>query len=149
MVAPDQRGYGRTTGWDRSYDGDVASFRLFNLVCDTLGLVAALGYRSVAAVIGHDFGSSVAAWCALLRPDVFPAVVMMSAPFPGPPSLNAGAPSGETIHAALDNMFEKIEALPSRKSGDPHPFVNKDDVDRFSSIVIECAEAKLAWAASH
>jgi hypothetical protein len=25
VVAPDQRGYGRTTGWDRSYDGDVAS----------------------------------------------------------------------------------------------------------------------------
>jgi alpha/beta hydrolase fold len=35
VVAPDQRGYGRTTGWDRSYDGDVASFRLFNLVRDT------------------------------------------------------------------------------------------------------------------
>jgi pimeloyl-ACP methyl ester carboxylesterase len=34
VVAPDQRGYGRTTGWDRSYDGDVASFRLFNLVRD-------------------------------------------------------------------------------------------------------------------
>jgi pimeloyl-ACP methyl ester carboxylesterase len=40
VVAPDQRGYGRTTGWDRSYDGDVASFRLFNLVRDALGLVA-------------------------------------------------------------------------------------------------------------
>ena len=47
LVAPDQRGYGRTAGWDRSYDGDVASFRLFNLVRDALGLVAALGYRSV------------------------------------------------------------------------------------------------------
>jgi pimeloyl-ACP methyl ester carboxylesterase len=104
VVAPDQRGYGRTTGWDRSYDGDVALFRLFNLVRDTLGLVAALGYRSVAAVIGHDFGSPVAAWCALLRPDVFPAVAMMSAPFPGPPSLNAGSPSGENIHAALAKL---------------------------------------------
>ena len=102
IVAPDQRGYGRTTGWDGSYDGDVASFRLFNLVRDVLGLVTALGYRSVAAVIGHDFGSPVAAWCALLRPDVFPAVVMMSAPFPGSPSLNASAPSGENIHAKLD-----------------------------------------------
>lgn len=104
VVAPDQRGYGRTTGWDRSYDGDVASFRLFNLVRDALGLVAALGYSSVAAVIGHDFGSPVAAWCALLRPDVFPAVAMMSAPFPGPPSLNAGASSGENIHAALAKL---------------------------------------------
>src|SRR5262245_45213760 len=61
VVAPDQRGYGRTTGWDRDDDGDVASFRLFNLVRDAFGLVAALGYSSVAAVIGHDFGSPVAA----------------------------------------------------------------------------------------
>ena len=42
---------------------------------------------SVAAVIGHDFGSPVAAWCALVRPDVFRSVVMMSAPFAGPPPL--------------------------------------------------------------
>ena len=24
VIAPDQRGYGRTTGWDASYDGDLA-----------------------------------------------------------------------------------------------------------------------------
>src|SRR5262245_56768797 len=57
VVAPDLRGYGRTTGWDANYDGDLAPFRLLNLVRDTQGLVAALGYRSVAAVVGHDFGS--------------------------------------------------------------------------------------------
>ena len=85
VIAPDQRGYGRTTGWDPDYDGDLASFRLTNLVRDALGLVSAFGYRSVDAVIGHDFGSSVAAWCALIRPDVFRSVVMMSAPFGGPP----------------------------------------------------------------
>src|ERR1700755_1766657 len=28
VVAPDQRGYGRTTGWDHTYDGDLDSFRL-------------------------------------------------------------------------------------------------------------------------
>jgi pimeloyl-ACP methyl ester carboxylesterase len=87
VVAPDQRGYGRTTGWDGSYDGDVGSFRLTNLARDVIGLVAALGYRSVAAVVGHDFGSPVAAWCALLRPDVFRSVVLLSAPFAGPPKL--------------------------------------------------------------
>jgi pimeloyl-ACP methyl ester carboxylesterase len=87
VIAPDQRGYGRTTGWDADYDGDLASFRLFNLVRDALGLVAALGYRSVAAVVGHDFGAPVAAWCALLRPDVFRSVALMSAPFAGPPAL--------------------------------------------------------------
>ncbi len=55
VVAPDQRGYGRTTGWDGNYDIDVSSYRLFNLVKDTLALVYALGYHSVAAVVGHDF----------------------------------------------------------------------------------------------
>jgi len=54
-----------------------------------------------------------------------------------------------SIHAALDNMFAKIDALHSRKPGDPHPFVSKDDVDRFSTIIIECGEAKLAWANSN
>jgi pimeloyl-ACP methyl ester carboxylesterase len=110
VVAPDQRGYGRTTGWDGAYDGDLASFRMLNLVRDAMGLVAALGYREVAAVIGHDFGSPVAAWCALLRPDVFRSVALMSAPFPGPPSLPfdtdrapsvAGRPFLETLDGGL------------------------------------------------
>ena len=87
VVAPDQRGYGRTTGWDGRYDGDLASFRLLNLVKDTVSLMYALGYRSVACVVGHDFGSSVAAWCALVRPDIFRSVVLMSAPFAGAPTL--------------------------------------------------------------
>jgi pimeloyl-ACP methyl ester carboxylesterase len=87
LVAPDQRGYGRTTGWDDAYDGDLDSFRLPNLVRDALGLVSPLGYRSVAAVVGHDFGSPVAAYCAVIQPDVFRSVALMSAPFAGSPEL--------------------------------------------------------------
>jgi pimeloyl-ACP methyl ester carboxylesterase len=105
VVAPDQRGYGRTTGWDADYDGDLSQFRLLNAVRDALGLVAALGYRSVAAVVGHDFGASVAAWCALVRPDVFRSVALMSAPFAGPPELPFDTPppaaTGPSIHEAL------------------------------------------------
>jgi len=37
VVAPDQRGYGRTTGWDPDYDGDLGSFRILNAVRDALG----------------------------------------------------------------------------------------------------------------
>ncbi|HEX2942371.1 MAG TPA: alpha/beta hydrolase [Rhodopila sp.] len=102
VIAPDQRGYGRTTGWDPAYDGDVASFRLTNLVRDMVGLLAALGLPSVKAVVGHDFGASVAAWCALLRPDIFRSVVLMSAPFAGPPALNA--PIAGDIHRALATL---------------------------------------------
>src|SRR6266849_1527999 len=87
VVAPDQRGYGRTTGWDADYDDDLASFRILNAVRDAVGLVSAFGYREVALVAGHDFGASVAAWCALVRPDIFRSVALMSAPFAGPPAL--------------------------------------------------------------
>ncbi|KRR05915.1 alpha/beta fold hydrolase [Bradyrhizobium valentinum] len=112
VIAPDQRGYGRTTGWDPDYDGDLASFRLPNLVRDALGLVSAFGYRSVDAVIGHDFGSPVAAWCALIRPDVFRSVVMMSAPFGGPPSLPFNTVDGPAISAAEDPIHRDLAALP-------------------------------------
>lgn len=103
VVAPDQRGYGRTTGWDPDYDGDMAAFSMPSLVRDALALVFALGHRSVAAVIGHDFGSPVAAWCALIRPDVFRAVAMMSAPFAGPPALPF-APADSRIHEDLASL---------------------------------------------
>ena len=109
VVAPDQRGYGRTTGWDPDYDGDLTSFRILNIVRDTLALIARLGRRSVAAVVGHDFGSPVAAYCALVRPDVFRAVALMSAPFDGPPALPFGIaaddrPDGPDIHRQLASL---------------------------------------------
>lgn len=104
-VAPDQRGYGRTTGWSADYDGDLYSFSILNAVRDALALVFALGYREVAAVVGHDFGASVAAWCALVRPDVFRRVALMSAPFAGPPALpfdTADNPPADAADAAPD-----------------------------------------------
>ena len=87
VFAPDVRGYGRTTGWDSNYDGDLTPFRSLNKVRDALGLVYAFGYDSVDAVIGHDAGSPLAGWCAVTRPDIFKSVVMMSAPFSGTPSI--------------------------------------------------------------
>ena len=114
VIAPDQRGYGRTTGWDGAYAGDVGSFRMLNIVRDTLGLVAALGYRSVAAVVGHDFGSPVAAWCALIRPDVFRSVVLMSAPFAGPPALPFNTANGTPSSAGATgpSIHDDLAALP-------------------------------------
>jgi pimeloyl-ACP methyl ester carboxylesterase len=112
VIAPDQRGYGRTTGWDPDYDGDLASFRFFNLVRDALGLVSAFGYKHVDAVIGHDFGSPVAAWCALMRPDVFRAVAMMSAPFGGPPSLPFNTVDTPAKPQRDDPVHRELAALP-------------------------------------
>ena len=115
VIAPDQRGYGRTTGWNGDYDGDLASFRVLNLVRDALALVAAFGYRQVD-VVGHDFGSRVAAWCALTRPDVFRSVVLMSAPFEGAPVLPfnivGGVVQPETKSAAIARTLADLTILP-------------------------------------
>ena len=102
VIAPDQRGYGRTTGWSAKYDGDLMPFRMLNLVTDALSLLEALGCRS-ASVVGHDFGSPVAALCALIRPDIFRTVTLMSAPFAGPPPLDAAVPA-ESIDDALSRV---------------------------------------------
>jgi len=114
VFAPDVRGYGRTTGWSSDYDTDLAPFRRLNKVRDALGLVLAFGHRSVAAVIGHDAGSPLAAWCGIARPDIFPAVVMMSAPFSGTPSLPFDTADDPPPDAAQDrtSIYVDLAALP-------------------------------------
>jgi pimeloyl-ACP methyl ester carboxylesterase len=115
VIAPDQRGYGRTTGWDGDYDGDLTQFRMLNLVRDALALISAFGHRQVH-VVGHDFGSPVAAWCALTRPDVFRSVVLMSAPFEGAPTLPfdtvRGAPQPVPKAAAVVRTLDELATLP-------------------------------------
>jgi len=112
VIAPDQRGYGRTTGWDARYDGALHSFRIPNLVRDALGLASAFGYTDVDAVIGHDFGSPVAAWCALVRPDVFRAVAMMSAPFAPPPRIAFNTADEPARPALKDPVHRALASLP-------------------------------------
>ena len=106
VIAPDQRGYGETTGWTDRYDDGFDDCRMTNLVRDAMGLLHVLGVPQVKSVIGHDFGSPVAAWCALMRPDIFTSVVMMSAPFAGPPGIADGVErsSEVDVHAELAKL---------------------------------------------
>ena len=113
VIAPDLRGYGRSTGTDVGFDDDLLPFTFLNSAGDILGLVNALGHREVAAVVGHDHGSPLASWCALSRPDVFRSLTMISAPFGGPPPLpfnvvNQPAPG----HAASADIYDDLAALP-------------------------------------
>ncbi|KAH7113314.1 Alpha/Beta hydrolase protein [Dendryphion nanum] len=89
VVAFDQRGYGRTTGWDDSTFAkvDLSQFSITQLVRDTVIFVYALGYRQVKCIVGHDFGAVTASSCALVRPDLFNSVIMMSHPFKEHPGL--------------------------------------------------------------
>jgi non-specific protein-tyrosine kinase len=109
VVAPDQRGYGRTHGSDDDFDGDWRACNMLRLVDDVLALVKTLGHGHVHALIGHDFGSPVAAWCALTRPDIFRSVVLMSAPFAGPPDATTAAQTHRFLTqevAALEQLDE-------------------------------------------
>jgi pimeloyl-ACP methyl ester carboxylesterase len=74
-VAPDQRGYGQT---DRPEP--IEAYDILQLTGDMVGLVHALG-RSQATIVGHDWGAPVAWHCALLRPDIFQALALLSVPY--------------------------------------------------------------------
>ena len=119
VIAPDQRGYGRTTGWDDSYDAEPDPFRILNMTRDAIGLVYALGHRSVRMVVGHDAGAPIASWCALIRPDIFRSITIMSSPFEGPPSMPFDTASGAPLqHAAMtdDELDADLAKLnPPRK----------------------------------
>jgi pimeloyl-ACP methyl ester carboxylesterase len=52
----------------------------------------------------------VAAYCALARPDVFPSVVLMSAPFPGPPALPFNTADGEASSVRPNTDNQKLAA---------------------------------------
>jgi pimeloyl-ACP methyl ester carboxylesterase len=115
VIAPDQRGYGRTTGWDASYDAD-RSFRILNMVrrCHGPRLCAGLsigGGRGRA----RSRADSVASWCSLIRPDVFRSVALMSSPFAGAPSPAFNTANGAAPPRAArtdDELDAELAKLP-------------------------------------
>ncbi|KAJ4375888.1 hypothetical protein N0V83_001166 [Neocucurbitaria cava] len=102
VVAFDQRGYGRTTGWDNSsfVNTNLSQFALTSVVRDVVTLVNALGYGEVACIVGHDFGAVTASMSALMRPDLFKSVVMMSHPFKAPATLPFNIAHGDDAASA-------------------------------------------------
>ena len=50
-------------------------------------------------------------------------------------------------HTNYDQTLDKLKALRFRGPGDSHPFVSSDAVDRYQTVLIECADATLEWLA--
>src|SRR5437899_9178118 len=75
VVAPDMRGYGQTDRPD-----EINQYTLLHLIGDMVGLLDALGAEQ-AVIAGHDWGAPVAWHAALLRPDRFRGVIVLSVPF--------------------------------------------------------------------
>ena len=99
VVAPDQRGYGRTEA-----PKEVGAYTQFQLVGDIVGLVQVLGADS-AVVAGHDWGAPVAWNAALWRPDLFRAVIGLSVPAsdrqPYPPTAGMKSWVGDSFYYIL------------------------------------------------
>ena len=96
-VAPDMRGYGGS-----SVPHDIAAYAITDLVGDMVALVAALK-QTRACIVGHDWGASVAWSAALMRPDLFAAVVAMSVPHR--PRNPAAPPLALLKAAGLENFY--------------------------------------------
>ena len=98
-VALDLRGYGGS-----SAPAEVEAYRMLQLVADNVAVVRALGAET-ATVVGHDWGSPIAAASALLRPDLFTAVGLLSVPYappggPRPTSAFAAMPGPERFYVS-------------------------------------------------
>jgi len=91
-VALDMRGYGQT-----SQPQAISAYSLSHLVGDVVGAVAALGHKE-AVVVGHDWGGPVAWNSALMRPDVFRAVAVLSVPYG---RANGTLPEGTTVNDVM------------------------------------------------
>ena len=75
VIAPDQRGYGRT-----EKPHDISAYTGLHTAGDIIGLVSAVG-ESSAVIVGHDWGAPVAWTSALLRPDIFRGLALLSVPY--------------------------------------------------------------------
>ncbi|MFG1809611.1 alpha/beta hydrolase [Streptomyces sp. NPDC049040] len=108
-AAIDVRGYGRS-----SKPGTAEAYRMLELVEDNAAVVRALGEES-AVIVGHDWGSAIAANSALVRPDVFRAVGMLSTPYaprggPRPSEVFAGMGGEEEFYVSYFQEPGRAEA---------------------------------------
>ena len=104
VIAPDMRGYGLTIGGKKEFNTDISEYRLLNLSTDIISLLSSLNIDKINLLVGHDAGSSVAAVSALIRPDIFKSVVMMSAPYAGTPNINTSLTYKDPIHKELEKL---------------------------------------------
>lgn len=106
VVAPDQRGYGQSDKPE-----PIDAYNILNLVGDIVGLVNSLEIDS-AAIVGHDWGAPVAWHCALLRPDIFHAIALLSVPY-----LPRGATNPAQVMQAIageENFYQLYFQEPGR-----------------------------------
>jgi pimeloyl-ACP methyl ester carboxylesterase len=101
VVAPDLRGYGRS-----DHPEEVEKYTILDDIGDIVGLVDALGAKQ-AVIAGHDIGATIAWQTALLRPDIFRAVIALSPPF-RPRAFGRSGPPTTLMPRTKDAVFYQL-----------------------------------------
>lgn len=106
-VAVDLRGFGRS---DRPRG--LGSYSVHRMAADVSGLIRALGVDRAAAVVGHDWGGTVAYRFAATDPDHVERLVVMNSPHPA--AMRRGLlRRGQVLRSAYMLAF-CVPALPER-----------------------------------
>jgi pimeloyl-ACP methyl ester carboxylesterase len=100
-AAPDLRGYGRS---DRPEE--LENYTILDDIGDVVGLVEALDSMH-AVIAGHDIGAAIAWQAALLRPDLFQAVIALSPPF-RPRAFGQSGPPTKFMPRTEDAVFYQL-----------------------------------------
>lgn len=120
-VAPDMRGYGSTDAPEA-----IEQYDIHHLAGDVAGLVEALG-EETAVVVGHDWGSIVAWYSALLHPERFRAIAAMSVPYGGraqvAPTESWGEQFGDNFFYIL--YFQEPGVAEAEFDADPHGILSR------------------------
>jgi pimeloyl-ACP methyl ester carboxylesterase len=119
-AAPDMRGYGGTEA-----PAGADSYTMLHHAGDMVGLVQALGEKE-AVIVGHDWGAPAAWNTALLRPDMFRAVVGMSAPFSPPARIDLlSALEQQGVHNFYMQYFQKPGIAEAEFEADPEATIRR------------------------
>lgn len=154
-VAPDMRGYGGTDAPE-----DVRQYTYMYTAGDVVALTAVLGADRFV-VVGHDWGSPVASYLGLFRPDLVRGVALLSVPYlpRGDTDVltaltEALGPNNYQVFFQEPGVAEKLFEADVRKSvlawligisGDAPETTRLDDIDADSALPDYSAQPLPEW----
>ena len=103
VIAPDLRGFGKSDA-----PSGVAHYTLPHLVNDVLAVLSEESINQ-AAIVGHDWGATIAWWLALRAPRAVRHLVVLSTPHPRPYLRAIGDPANAEIVRYI-RRFQKAGA---------------------------------------
>ena len=116
--AIDVRGYGRS-----GKPGAIEDYRMLRHVADNVAVAGHLG-TGKAIIVGHDWGAPISWTSALLRPDLFDAVALLSVPY-RPPSARRPTQAFAELVGPDNEFYMNYFQEPGRVEGEAEADVRR------------------------